>query len=208
MTQATHSTVLDIGAEQVGRTYARALLAASEKAGTTDQVMEDLASVVDEAIHQNPSLAAALQSPRIDLDEKTRVIDRLFAGKVHPTLVIVMKVMAARGRLGYLPAVRTAADEIFDEATGRAVAEVRTAVPLDESLRTEVIDQLSRRLGKQVRLREKVDPSVIGGMVVRVGDTVYDSSVASRLQKIGRAASAGFAHRLIASADQFASPAA
>ena len=208
MTSATHSTVLDIGAEQVGKTYARALLAATEKAGTTDAVMDDLASVVDEAIGRSPALAAALNSPRIDLQEKNRVIDRLFGEKVHPTLVIVMKVMAARGRLGYLSAVRDAADDIFDEATGRAVAEVRTAVPLDDRLRAEVVEQLSSRFGKQIRLREKVDPSIIGGMIVRVGDTVFDSSVASRLDKVGRAASAGFARKLIGSADRFASPAA
>jgi F-type H+-transporting ATPase subunit delta len=120
-------------------------------------------------------------------------------------LIKLMKVMAKRGRLGYLVAVRDAAVDLFDEAAGRLVAEVRTAVPMTEQLRGEVTQQLSTRFGKTVRLRESVDTDLIGGMVIRVGDTVFDSSVASRLDKLGKSASAGFARQLMEHADRFSS---
>jgi|TARA_R110002072_G_scaffold160354_2_gene311540 F-type H+-transporting ATPase subunit delta len=202
---ASHSTVLDVGAEKLGKTYARALLAATQADGSTDAVVSDLNAICDEALLHNPKLQLAFQSPQIDADEKCRVVDRLFGGNSHPTLVKLMKVMAKRGRLGYLVAVRDAAVELFDEAAGRVVAEVRTAVPMTEQLRGEVTQQLSSRFGKTVRLRESVDTGLIGGMVIRVGDTVFDSSVASRLDKLGKAAAAGFARQLIEQSDRFSS---
>ncbi|TWT93702.1 ATP synthase F1 subunit delta [Neorhodopirellula pilleata] len=201
---AVQPTVLDVGAEQLGKIYARALLGASEAEGSTDQVIDQLNQLCDQGLAGSQSLRLAFASPQIDADEKCRVLDRLL-DDAHPTLVRFLKVMAKRHRLGYVVAVRDSVTALYDEMTGRLLAEVRTAVPLTDSLRSEVTDQLGQRFGKQVRLHEVVDPALIGGMVVRVGDTVFDSSVASRLDKIGRAASAGFAHHLIANSTRFTS---
>ncbi|MEM6777562.1 MAG: ATP synthase F1 subunit delta [Planctomycetota bacterium] len=198
----THPTVLDIGAEQVGKTYARALLGATQAEQSTDRVIEQLSDICDNALATNPRLRAAFESPRIDANEKARVIDRVF-GDVDPTLLRFMKVMAGRGRLGYLSAVRDAAVKLSDDFAGRVVAEIRTAVSLTDALRGELSSQLAAQLGREVRLREVVDTSLIGGMVIRVGDTVFDSSIASRLDKIGQAAASGFAKQLIQSSDRF-----
>jgi F-type H+-transporting ATPase subunit delta len=200
-----HETTLDIGAEQLGKTYARALLGATSKANVADEVLAQLREIVEEQLQRSPQLAAAFSSLRITSDEKIRVIDRLFGSSVHQHLLRLMKVMAKRGRLGYLASVSRAADAIRDEEMGRAVAEIRTAVPLTDKLRSEVAERLTQTLGKQVRLKEAVDASLVGGMVIRVGDVVYDSSVASRLEKISRAAQAGFARQLIEKANRFAS---
>lgn len=197
-------TVLDIEAEQFGKIYARALLGAAKAAGSTELVLEQLGEICDRGLKGHPELLAAFASPRIDMEEKAHIIDRLF-GDAEPILVQFMKVMARRERLGYLVAVRTAAVEQYDDFVGRLVAEVRTAVPLDDALRTELTEQLSQKLGRIVRLREVVDERLIGGMVVRVGDTIFDSSVASRLDKLGRAAKAGFAHQLLTHSERFSS---
>jgi len=201
---ASPPTVLDIEAEQLGKIYARALLGAAQAAGSTESVLEELGEICDRGLRGHPELLAAFASPRVDMTEKSRIIDRLF-GDASPVLVQLMKVMARRGRLGYLAAVRTSAVEQYDEFAGRVVAEVRTAVPLDDVLRTELTNQLAQKLGRTVRLREVVDERLIGGMVVRVGDTVFDSSVASRLDKLGRAAKAGFAHQLLTHSERFSS---
>ena len=198
-----HETVLDIDAEQVGKTYARAMLGAASNAGVADEVMEQLSQIVDEALAENPKLAAAFSSLRIEPEEKIRVLDRVFGDSVHPILLRTMKIMVRRGRLGYLGAVRTAAVLIQDEILGRTVAQVRTAVPLTDALRSEVIQRISGTIGKEIRLRETVDESVIGGMVIRVGDTIFDSSVASRIDQIGRSASRGFARQLLEQSDRF-----
>lgn len=199
---AVQPTVLDVGAEQLGKIYARALLGATEAESSTDQVITELDQLCDQALAHSEPLRLAFASPRIDADEKCRVIDQI-AGDAHPTLVRFLKVMARRDRLGYVGAVRNSLVHLYDEMTGRLLAEVRTAVAMNDDLRSEVTQQLTNQFGKSVRLREVIDESLIGGMVVRVGDTVFDSSVASRLDKLGKAAAVGFARQLMKKSDIF-----
>ena len=198
-----HETVLDPGAEQVGKTYARALISAAASAGVADEVLAQLRTLVDGYLVGNSKLSAALASPRIDEAEKCRVIDKLFSRDFHPLLVNFLKVMGKRGRLGYVAAVRTAADSIHDEVLGRVVAEVRTASPMDEATRSLVTSRLSSVIQKQVRLQETVDSSLIGGMVVRIGDTVFDSSVANQIDKMARKARDGFSRELLRRFESF-----
>ena len=202
--EVRHETVLDTGAEQLGSTYAKALIGAAQSAGAADEVIGQLNELTD-ALRDNPSLQQAFASPRIDADEKSRVIDRLLGGTSHPTLVNFLKVMARRERLGYVPAVAAAAEELHDEMMGRVVAMVRTAVPLDDDLREQVRQRLCEQLQADVRLRESVDPDLIGGMVVRVGDRVYDSSVANRMKQMKKRVQAGFASKLMERFEQFTS---
>ena len=194
---AEHDTVLDTGAEQLGRTYARALLGAAQNAGIADKIIEQLGSVVDEYMAVSPPLRAAFASPQIDDNEKIKVIDRLFGDGFDPLLVKFLKVMAGRGRLAHVDAVRAAADAIHDEMLGRLVATVETAVPLDDALRSNIEEQLGSIMQKQVRLSESVDPELIGGMVIRVGDRVFDSSVSNRLDALARRARNGFSSQLL-----------
>lgn len=200
-----HDTVLDTGAEQLGKTYAYALLGAAEKAGVTDKVIGQLSEIVDDYIGKSPQLAAAFSSPRIDSDEKTRVIDKIFGGDFDPTLVKFLKVMASRDRLGHVAAVRSAAESIYDEKMGRALATVRTAAPLDAALRTQISQKLGAALQRDVRLKEEVDPDLIGGMVIRVGDTVYDNSVVNRLDKLAKKTRDGFSTQLLQKFNQLIS---
>ena len=194
---AEHDTVLDTGAEQLGRTYARALLGAAQDAGIADKIIEQLGSVVDEYLAVSPPLRAAFASPQIDDNEKIKVIDRLFGDGFDPLLVKFLKVMAGRERLAHVDAVRAAADAIHDEMLGRLVATVETAVPLDDALRSNIEEQLGSIMQKQVRLSESVDPELIGGMVIRVGDRVFDSSVSNRLDALARRARNGFSSQLL-----------
>jgi F-type H+-transporting ATPase subunit delta len=206
MTEAVkHETVLDPGAEQLGKTYARALISAAKRSGVADQVIEQLGRIVDEYLAESPELRAAFASPRINADEKVRVIDRIFAEEFDPILIKFLKVMAARDRLGYVSAVRTAAETIHDEMMGRLVASVRTAVPLNDDLRTQIANHLGSMMNRQVRLIESVDPDVIGGMIIRVGDRVFDSSVANQLNKMARRTREGFSAQLMSRFSEFTS---
>lgn len=206
MTEAAkHETVLDTGAEQLGKTYARALVGAAKNADVVDEVIKQLNQLVDEYLGGSPELRAAFASPRIEESEKVRVIDRVFADEFHPILVKFLKVMAGRDRLAHVDAVRNAADEIHDEMMGRVVASVQTAVPLDDSLRSAIAEQVGSLMNKQVRLRESVDPDLIGGMVIRVGDQVFDSSVANRLNKMAQRTRRGFSSQILQRFNQFTS---
>ena len=198
-----HETVLDTGAEQLGKTYAQALIGAASSEGVTDQVITQLGQLVDEYLGGSPALAAAFSSPRIDEAEKVRIIDRIFGDEFHPVLIKFLKVMAGRGRLGFVGAVRKSAEDIHDEALGRVLALVTTAVPLDDALRTQITRRLGQVINKEVRLRETVDPDLIGGMLIRVGDRVFDSSVSNRLDKMAKKARNGFSSQLLQKFEQF-----
>jgi len=207
MTQAqgiAHETVLDTGAEQLGKIYAQALVGSADAAGVADEVLRQLGEFVDEYLVGSPQLATALASPRIDEEDKNRVIDRLFGEQYHPLLIKFLKVMGRRGRLGYVAAVRTAADALRDEMLRRAVAEVRTAVPLEDSLRQAVLQRITAATNKQVRLVEIVDPRLVGGMVIRIGDTVFDGSVSNQINKLSKSVRGGFSRELLQRFETFA----
>ncbi len=199
-----HETVLDTGAEQLGKIYAQALIGSANSAGVADEVVDQLGRFVDEYLAKNPQLVLAFSSPRIDEVEKGRVIDRLLVGEFHPVLINFLKVMARRGRLGYVSAVRVAADSLRDELLGRIVAEVRTAVSLDDSLRQMVLSRIAQATSKEVRLVEVVDDRLVGGMVIRIGDTIFDGSVANQINKLSRKVRSGFSRELLQRFDNFA----
>lgn len=202
--QVRHETVFDTGAEHLGRVYAEALLAAATTSGASDQAVDQLNELVDDVLDNHPQLAAVFASPRVDAEEKQRIIDRLFASQVHPTLLHFLKIVARRGRLGYLRHIARSALEIRDERMGRLVAEVRSAVPLSDELRQSVQTRLSEAMHREIVLREKVDPQVIGGLVIRIGDTVFDTSVANRLSSMAKKTRQAFARRMMEHADRFA----
>lgn len=202
--EVKHETVMDTGAEQLGKTYAQALLAAAEKAGLTDKIVQQLTQLVDEYLGGSPQLAAAFSSPRIEVEEKERIIDKVFGGDFEPLLLTFLKVMASRGRLGYVAAVRDGVLALYDEMSGRVLAKVRTAVPLDDNLRSSITERLAVATGKKVRLEESVDSGLIGGMVIRIGDTVFDSSVANQIDGIAKRAREGFSSKLTEKFEQLA----
>lgn len=202
--QGRHETVFDTGAEHLGRVYAEALLAAADKAGVADLAVEQLDQLVSNVLLEHPQLASAFASPRVSVEEKSRILDRLFSDKLDPMVLRFLKVVAARGRLGYVQYISSAARTLRDESLGRKVARVTSAVPLDDALRNQVVERLSASLNSQIVLRERVDPSLIGGLVIRVGDTVYDSSVAGRLNGMAKKTQQAFARKLMENKDRFA----
>lgn len=202
--QGRHETVFDTGAEHLGRVYAEALLAAADKAGIADLAVEQLDQLTTGVLAEHPELAAVFASPRVSVDEKSRILDRLFADKLDPMVLRFLKVVAGRGRLGYVQYISSAARTLRDESLGRMVARVTSAVPLDDSLRGQVVEKLSAALNSQIVLRERVDPALIGGLVIRVGDTVYDSSVAGQLSGMAKKTQSAFARKLMENVDRFA----
>ncbi len=199
---AAQATVLDPAAQQLGRLYAQALLGAAKSSGDGDRVVDQLQGFVA-ALAEQPVLREIMASPRVSVAEKIRVLDRLVAPHVAPVLMRFLKVVAQRSRLQHLADIAQAAVEMRDEALGRVVAHVRTATPLTDDLRQSITDKMSQLVSRQVVLRESVDPELIGGMIVRIGDTVYDASISGRLDRMNQSLRSGFASRLTAQASRF-----
>ena len=183
-TDSQNSTAFDSGRQRLGEVYAKALIGAAEKAGKTEQVLEELDSVVNDVLANVPKLAAALESPRVPHEQKLKLLDRAFADKMSKELLNFLKVASKHGRLDCLRAVNRAAKDVFNEMRGRVEVQVRTAEPAGPELLAKIAEQLRRALKREVDLHAGVDPSLIGGLLVRVGDTVYDGSVANRLKRL------------------------
>ena len=183
MVEAKQPTVFDSDQQQLGDVYARALLAFAADAGNVDQLVDELGEVV-EAINGVAGLRDALESPRVGVESKVDLLDKAFAGKVEKGLLHFLKVVGNKGRFDCLGAIASSAKTLRDEMSGRVQAVVTSASPMDSEVVGRITDQLSKTLGKDVSLRVLVDPEILGGIVVRVGDTVYDGSVVNQLSQV------------------------
>ena len=182
MAQSSHT--FDPGQEQIGTVYAKALVAAAEKAGQSDQVVEEVEEIVSEVFSKLPKVAAALTSPRLAHEEKVSMLDKAFGGKVSTTTLNFLKVLSRHGRMGSIRATVRSARKLLNESRNRVEVEVRTAAPISNPLREAISNRLAAILGTEVVLNTKVDPELLGGLVVRVGDTLFDGSLSSKLLSI------------------------
>ena len=166
--------------------YARALLdvASREPSTDLDAVERDLAAFAN-LFTEHPSLATVLLNPAVPAKRKQAAVAELTArAEVAPVLAKLLSLIAERDRLVLLPDLVVAYRERLLDHQHVVRAEVTTAVPLDAD-RAEALEQrLSRVTGRTVRLAMKIDPAIIGGVVARIGSTVYDGSVTRQLQKM------------------------
>lgn len=187
--QAHHSTVFDIEEQQVAALYSKALLDAA--GDRVDEIVNELEAVVTECLDRFPKLEMALASPRVGEEEKQAMIDRIFGGQVDKLLLNFLKVLARRRRLGALRAIQKAASLLRAEQLGRMRVIVSTAHRLTEQQKSDILAKLQTTFGKEAVLEEKVDPSLLGGIVLRIGDHVYDGSVLGKMETMRRAVVTG-----------------
>jgi len=175
---------LDVGKQQVGAVYAKALLGAAEKAGRAADVLDEFESFVRDVLDHFPDFEATLASPRISPEAKTVILEKVFQGRMSVELLRFLKVVAVHGRLDCLRSICHAARHLCNEIQGRVEVQLTTATPITSEIETRISAGLRKLLGSEIDLQSKTDPAVIGGMVVRVGDTVYDASVANKLERL------------------------
>ncbi len=168
----------------IAKRYATALLELGSESGQLDGLVEELQRAAA-AYESSPELRTALADPLIPVQAKqqilTEVAQRLGLGaSARNTLNLLLD----RRRIRALPAIAQRLREMADDKRGILRAEVLTAMPLPEEYFTQLQQQLERVTGRRIALDRKLDPSIIGGVVARVGDTVYDGSLIARLRKM------------------------
>jgi F-type H+-transporting ATPase subunit delta len=198
-------TVRDAIAPELTRNYAEALLNAS--GDQANAVLEELEAIRSDVLQAHPRFAAILGSPSVSNDEKDRILTDTFEGKALPTVVNFLRVLNRHGRLGMLPSVTLQARATLDRRQNRKPVTVRSAVPLDEGQKAEVLARLASMTQATPVLTLEVDPSLIGGLVVQVGDDVYDASVRSRLERIRGRLIERKTHEIQSRRDHFSYPA-
>jgi F-type H+-transporting ATPase subunit delta len=170
----------------VARIYSKSMLDLAEERGEADVLLDELQEAV-KYLDRSPEFEQFLGSPLVDGEDRSRTLERAFRGRASDLLVDSLQVVNRKGRLGLLRAIAEGYRIEHGLLRGIVEAHVRTAVPLNEGLRARVRESVARYTGKQPRLIEKVDPSLIGGIVIDVEGRKIDGSVARRLREIGQA---------------------
>lgn len=165
----------------IARRYATALLEAASAAGNLDRVRADLA-FVRSTLAAQPEARAFFVSPRINPGAKKNVIQSLFGGRVERTTMSFLTVLVDRRRESYLDEIADSLEHLANLASGLTEAEIRTAVPMDATWQARFVENLQAKLGRRLAATFRVDPDLRGGVVVRIGDTVYDGSIKRRLE--------------------------
>lgn len=171
-------------ASTIARNYAEALFDLGERSGQTARYAE-LMDAVAGAIETTPRVQAVLMSPRVPKAEKSR----LLAAALKDTpreFVLFLQAVVKRGRQQVLPEIAAQYHALLDIKLNRVRAGVTLARPADERLQRSIQESLSRQLGKEVLASFSVDPEILGGAIVRVGERIHDGSVRRRVTKLRR----------------------
>ena len=167
----------------VARRYAQALFGLAQEKGMMDQIEGDLALVV-QTLRENSDVQRVVQHQDIPPEAKIRLVKEIFQGKVSPLTLNFLGVVLSKRREEYLPDIYNRYLEQANITRGVVEAEVRSAVPLAQEQTEALAQRLGTKLGKTLKLKTRVEPALMGGIVVRVGDTLLDGSVRTRLQRL------------------------
>ena len=162
------------------RRYASALFGAASKADAVDAVESDL-GLVGYVLESSPALWDAMVSPIIPPAKMREILGDIFEGKVHKITLAYLRLLADKRRAEAIRQTESEYVALANEARGIVQAEVTSATPLDEDQEARLVSKLSATTGQQIQLAKRVDPSAIGGVLVRIGDTVIDGSVRGQL---------------------------
>ncbi|MEZ5322239.1 MAG: ATP synthase F1 subunit delta [Microthrixaceae bacterium] len=171
--------------EMQNTAYADAILLIAGAEGVDD--IEDRLGAFRGALSGAPELATTLGDPGIPVARRLQIVEDLLGDRSAPAVASIASLLVSNGRLDDLSAIADAVVEQKAAARGESVAEVRSAVALTADQIDRLAEALTRRTGRPVTVRNVVDPSVVGGVVTEIGDTLIDGSVRSRLTQLREA---------------------
>jgi F-type H+-transporting ATPase subunit delta len=163
--------------------YARGLFEIARAEGTLDEVEDELFRFARN-VESNDALRNALTDELIPAAKRQSIVEDLLGGKATPTTIQLVSMVVGAGRGRDLPAIIDRLVQRASSAKSLEVAEVRSAVPLSADQQTRLAAALANATGKQVNLKVVIDPSVLGGIVATVGDTVIDGTVRTALDHV------------------------
>lgn len=170
--------------EQVARVYAQALFDAAREAGVVEPVRRELGDFVA-ALAASASLRNVLADPQVDSGAKTRVLAEVTRGG-QPLLASTLQLMQERGRFAAVPELRQAYDALAIVEEGVVEVEVVSATELPVETEHQIAARVREATGRRVELARRVDPSILGGLVLRIGDVIVDGSVKARIRQLRR----------------------
>jgi len=164
--------------------YAKSLLDTASEEGTLSEVFEDI-SGISKAFSDSVQLKGVMKSPVIEKKKKHEILDALFNGKVNKTTLTYLNSVVEKGREGFLPEIASSFLTQYNSNKEIISADLISATEVTDSLKSQVIDILKKKTGaKTVNMAIKVDPSLLGGFVLKYNDKLYDTSISGKLVKL------------------------
>jgi len=174
-----------LSSQTVARRYASALADVIIERAEEVQVQEELAAWEGMILGNGP-LLEAFSNPTVAYEQKERVLKELIARtKVRPTTANFLRILLKNQRLAELPQVNARLAQILDERSGVVSAQVISARPVSDRIRASLAERLGQMTGKRIRLSFDTDETLLGGIVTRIGSTIYDGSVRNQLRRLG-----------------------
>ncbi len=165
------------------RRYAQAIFELGEESGSTDKWAQDLELMSE--VFSDPGVERYFRDPKQGTEKKKQAVVRIFEGRVGPQSLNVLRMLAERQRTEIIPLIYEGFQALVRQARGIVVADVTTAIEVDDAEKERIAEHLARMTGgKRVAIRTHVNPEIIGGFVARVGDQLIDGSVATSLQQL------------------------
>jgi F-type H+-transporting ATPase subunit delta len=168
---------------KVARRYAKSLLDLGKERNITALLYDDM-MLVASTIDENRALKVMLKSPVINTDKKDAVLKELFGGKINEASLEFMRIITRKKREYYIEDIAKSFIDLYKVYKNIQPAYVITAVSMDDKLRNEMLDLVKKETGSEIELQEIVDPSIIGGYILRWGDRQIDASVTSKLSML------------------------
>ncbi|MGV3508349.1 MAG: ATP synthase F1 subunit delta [Sphingobacteriaceae bacterium] len=168
---------------QVASRYAKSLIDLAEEQNSVEAVKADMESFVN-VMRQNSELQAVLKNPIVGTDKKIAILDQLFGSNYNKVIMAFFKIVVTKGRAEVLYATAKEFINEYNRRKGIIHAVVTSAAPLTEAQKSKIADLVIEATKAQVVLETKVDPELIGGFVLKVGDRQVDASIASSLNKL------------------------
>jgi F-type H+-transporting ATPase subunit delta len=203
---ARSETVLDVGTERIARVYAEALLRAAEKQHQADEILQELEALTQQVLRKDPHFQLFLSSGAMGRERKAHVIRSAFENRASDLLVNFLQVLNDHERLDLLPAIAAAYRALRDQRAGRIRVQVQSAVPLPDDQREQLRRKLAEIFRKDPQLETQVNPDLLGGMVVRVDDWLYDQSVRAQLEDIRKQITSRSSYEIQSGRNRFSTP--
>jgi len=163
--------------------YAKALFQLAVEQGVLEQSYQDMV-LIDAACAENKELLLLLKSPIVKTDKKIKILEEIFEKKINKATMSFINIIAKKKREGLLALVASSFIALYKTHNKIETATVISATPLDEETRVEMINFIKKNGDKKVELTEKIDKSIIGGAIIRMGDKQLDASVSREISKL------------------------
>lgn len=172
-----------MGADERNDAYATALFEVARAEGNLEEVEAELYQVA-RAIESSDELRSKLTDQALPVELRQGIVEDLLEGRTQPVTKALVSFVVGAGRARDLPTIIDRLVRRAAEERDQVVAEVRSAIPLDDDQRQRLQEALSKRTGQNVSIKVTVDPSILGGIVANIGDNVIDGSVRRRLEQL------------------------